>query len=212
MSLQLHNFNTDLNLLQQQFGNTDICSINGGGCINNPKLFFLFMNPTARNISSRPTWTGLRAPWIGTKNVWKIFYRLSLISDGQFQKIQKYKPNDWTVEFATSLYQTLSDNKVYITNLAKCTQVDARPLNNKVFKKYLDLTLKEIEIVNPQIIISFGVQVSSILLGKKINLKKPTEESTIINNTNYPVYPTYYPVGQGMRNMEQAIERISTLL
>ncbi len=212
MSLQIHYFDNELNLLQQECGNPNICSINGGGCINRPKLLFLFMNPTARNIAANPNWTGLRTPWIGTKNIWKLIYKLNLITENQFQQIQKYKPSDWTVEFASKLYQTLSDNRVYITNLAKCTQDDARPLNNNIFKKYLRLTLQEISIINPQKIIAFGVQVSSILLNKKIELKNNHEEKIIINKKEYLVFPTYYPVGQGMRNIDKAIERISILL
>lgn len=210
MLLQLNEFGVELDHLQKEFGNPNICSINGAGCIKKPKILFLFMNPTARNITADPTWTGLRAPWIGTKNIWKMIYKLGLISEDQFKKIQE--SNKWTAEFATSIYQTLANNRIYITNLAKCTQDDARPLKNSVFQKYLELTKQEILKVNPEKVVSFGVQVSSVLLNKKIELKNDSEEKLIIDGKEFKVYPTYYPVGQGMRNMGKAIERISGLL
>jgi uracil-DNA glycosylase len=210
MALQINDFEGELDNLQRQFGNPNICSINGAGCIKDPKILFLFMNPTARNITADPAWTGLRAPWIGTKNIWKMIYKLDLISEDQLKKIQE--SNKWTVEFATNIYQTLSDNRIYITNLAKCTQDDARPLKNSVFQKYLELTRQEVLKVNPEKIVSFGVQVSSVLLNKKVELKDNTEEKIIIGGKEFRVYPTYYPVGQGMRNMGKAVERILGLL
>jgi len=62
--------------------------------------------------------------------------------------------------------------KVFITNLGKCTQIDARPLPDKVFKEYLELMEKEISIVNPKVIILFGNQVSSIVLNEKISVSQ----------------------------------------
>lgn len=209
--LQIKNFDSELEKLQKKYGEPSICAINGGGCIDRPELLLLFMNPTARNIAAEPKWSGLRAPWLGTKNIWKMFYKLDFISKDQFNKTQKYTPKEWTVEFAEKLYQKLAKNKIYITNLAKCTQKDARPLKNKVFKEYLELTKKEILAINPKIIISFGLQVSTILSGKKINLQEENKERIIVKNKEFELYPTYYPVGQGMRNMGKAIERITSL-
>lgn len=40
----------------------------------------------------------------------------------------------------------------------------------KVYKKYLNLFKKEMEIVNPKVIILFGNQVSSIVLDEKISV------------------------------------------
>ena len=77
------------------------------------------------------------------------------------------------------------------------------------------LTKNEIAMVNPKHIISFGNQVSSILLGKNIRVsdyKKTQKEILSINDIDYKVYPVFYPVGQGMRNMPKAISRISDVL
>ncbi len=169
------------------------------------------MNPTGKNNSADPQWKGIHAPRLWTKNVWKIFFAANIISKETFDTIQSMKPRDRTPEFSKKLYQEIADKKVYITNLAKCTQVDARPLHDKVFKEYLKYTLQEIQEINPKKIIAFGNQVSSILLGRPIKVseyKKDEHEELIIDGKKFRVYPTFYPVGQGMRNMPAAIERI----
>jgi DNA polymerase len=173
------------------------------------------MNPTARNISADKNWKGLRAPWLGTKNIWKLLYKLEFISKSSFDKTQKIKFGDWTYDFSKNIYQEINENKVYITNLAKCTQIDAHSLNDRIFREYLDLMFREILSVNPKKIITFGNQVSSILLDKKIkvsNYKNKEGETLNVRNKKFLVYPTYYPVGQGMRNMNLAVERINKVL
>jgi DNA polymerase len=124
------------------------------------------------------------------------------------------KANDWTEKFAEKLYEELAAKKVYITNLAKCTQIDARPLKDNVFKDYLAYTLKELVLLEPKHIITFGNQVSSILLDKAIKVSEypPGKyEKLSIKNKVYKVYPTFYPVGQGTRNMPQAIKNIQKI-
>ncbi len=212
--MQLTKLFQEFDDLQSFHGHKDLCSIYGAGCIKNPKLFLLFMNPTARNVASSKNWKGIRAQWLGTKNIWKMLYSLSLISRKLFLQTQKLKPSEWTPDFASSLYLELAKNKVYITNLAKCTQIDARPLHNKIFLEYLELAKKEIAMVNPKHIISFGNQVSSILLGKSIKVseyKKSDKEILKVRNKKFNVYPTFYPIGQGMRNLPKAIRRIKLI-
>lgn len=38
----------------------------------------------------------------------------------------------------------------YVTNLAKCTQLDARPLPDSVYKEYLALLYQEIDLIRPK--------------------------------------------------------------
>jgi len=109
------------------------------------------------------------------------------------------KVADWTEKFSLELYKEIASNNVYISNLAKCTQNDSRPLPDKVFKEYLDLIYEEIDHIKPQHIITFGNQVSSIVLNKKVTVseyEKSEHENLTIKNHSYKVYPTYYPVGQ----------------
>lgn len=200
--------------LQKLYGDKNLHSIYNGGCEDNPLICFIFMNPTGRNIASYNTWKSRRSPWIGTKNIWKLFYKINLLSKDIFESIQEKNPNDWDETFAEAVYEDVAKHKYFITNLGKCNQVDARPLPNSVYKEYLDLLYKEIEIINPKIIITFGNQVSSIFLNQTINVSKCRKTKYVkeINKKEYKVYPTYYPVGNGMRNVDLASEDIKFII
>ena len=131
-----------------------------------------------------------------------------------FDDILAKKPSDWTEEFAKYVYDTLSNNKVYVTNLGKCTQIDARPLPDRVLKQYLELLYNEIDIVKPKKIIVFGNQVSSIFLNQKICVKSVRKQEFKVNikDNEYSVYPVFYPIGNGMRNIDLAIEDLKYIL
>ncbi|MDD3156251.1 MAG: uracil-DNA glycosylase family protein [Candidatus Pacebacteria bacterium] len=109
------------------------------------------------------------------------------------------------------VYQKVKDKSIYITNLSKATQTDAKPLSNNVFEAYLDLFFEEIDIIKPKTIISFGNQVSSVLLNKNIKVSeyRKKNEKLTIKGSDYKVYPVYYPVGQGMRNIKKAKEDLN---
>lgn len=208
----------DLNIyydkLQIEYGEPTLSSIYNGGCENNPDICFVFMNPTGRNIASTLEWKGRKSPWIGTKNIWKLFYNVGLLDNEIYNLIQSKKSNEWTEDFADQVYKEIEDRKIYITNLGKCTQIDARPLPDKVLKQYLELLYKEIEIVNSKKIIVFGNQVSSIFLNKKICVKsvRKNEFKIKIGDKEYPVYAVFYPIGNGMRNIDLAIEDIKYII
>src|SRR5699024_10462863 len=163
------------------------------GCIDNPDFCFVFMNPTGKNIASNPNWKGRRSPWIGTKNIWKLFYKIGLLDEKIYKKIISKKPQEWSEVFADIVYADVEKHKYFITNLGKCTQVDARVLPNSVYSEYLDLLCKEIEIINPKIIITLGNQVSSILLNKNISVSQCRKQSFPRNiaGKNYNVYHVY---------------------
>jgi DNA polymerase len=201
--------------LHKKHGAKHLCSIYGAGCTKHPRVMFVFMNPTGRNISTNKEWRGIRAPWLGTKTVWKLFFQIGIISPETYKKIERMSVKEWTPKFCSILYREVKNNKVFITNLGKCTQIDARKLNDSIFKDYLELMRREIFKVNPKIIITFGNQVSSILLGKQIqvsNYKNKEKEELFLNGKIFPVFPVFYPVGQGMRNMSKAIERIRKII
>lgn len=212
--MKVKDLNVYYDKLQMEYGEPSLSSIYNGGCEENPDICFVFMNPTGKNIASTNEWKGRKSPWIGTKNIWKLFYNVGLLDNKIYNLIQSKKPNEWTVEFADEVYKEIEDKKVYITNLGKCTQIDARPLPDKVLKEYLDLLYKEIEIVNPKKIIVFGNQVSSIFLKNKICVKSVRKEEfkIEIGSKEYPVYSVFYPIGNGMRNIDLAIEDIKYIL
>lgn len=214
-AIQLSKLFPAFDKLQHIHGDKNLLSVYGAGCINKPKAFLLFMNPTWRNISCVPWWTWIHAPRLGTKNIRKLLTAIWAISQTTFAHIQKMKPTERTADFSLAVYTEIANNGVYISNLAKCTQTDARPLPDKVFKEYLDLIYEEIDYIKPQHIITFWNQVSSIVLQKKITVSAYTKndhENLHSKKHTYDIYPTFYPVGQGMRNLPKAIQRIQDIL
>jgi len=212
--MTLEELNKEYDKLQLIYGDKNLDSIYNGGCTNNPDVCFVFMNPTKRNIASSKNWHGLKSPWIGTKNVWNLFYDLNLVSKKIYNKIRELKGSEWTEDFANLVYKEIINKKVYITNLAKCTQIDARPLEDEVFYNYLKLFESEIEIVNPKVIILFGNQVGSIFLNQKISVSNVRKKLfyKIINNKKYKCYSVYYPIGNGFFNIDKAIEDIKWII
>ena len=200
--------------LQKKYGAKELDSIYNGGCTENPDICFVFMNPTGRNIASSKGWKGIKSPWIGTKNIWDLFYSLNLVDENIYNKIRSIKGSEWTEEFAEEVYNDVKEHKYFITNLGKCTQVDARELPNEVFKQYVELLKKEIEIVNPKVTILFGNQVSSIVLNKKISVSQCRKQlfTDNINKKEYKFYAVYYPVGNGRFNIDKSIEDIKWIM
>ena len=200
--------------MQVKYGAKELNSIYNGGCEENPDICFVFMNPTSKNIASDKSWKGRKSPWLGTKNIWKLFYKVNLLNEDLFNQIQQKKTKDWDYEFCDYVYEEISNNKIFITNLGKCTQIDARPLSDDVLKKYLDLLFMEIDIIKPKVIITFGNQVSSIILNNKISVSENRKiyHKIKINENIYKVYPVYYAVGNGIFNMDKSIEDINWII
>lgn len=140
------------------------------------------------------------------KNIWKLFNKLELLDDNILEEIEEKKKLDWTKEFSEKVYKNIEDHDIYITNLAKCTQIDARPLKDDYYKAYLKLFMKEMSIVKPKRIVLFGNQVSSIVLGEKIKVSEVRKKKFIKDNHEY--YSVFYPVGNGIFNMDKAVEDI----
>lgn len=208
--MKLEDLNKKYDRLQLKYGAKELNSIYNGGCADNPDICFVFMNPTGRNIASNKDWEGPRSPWLGTKNIWDLFYAVDLLDEAIYKKIKEIKGSDWTIEFCNEVYDNVKKHKFFITNLGKCTQIDARPLPDEVYKEYLKLLEKEIELINPKVIVLFGNQVSSIVLGKKISVSTVRKEefSKVINKKEYKCYSIFYPVGNGRFNIDKSIEDI----
>ena len=191
--MKLEDLTKEYDKLQLRYGAKELDSIYNGGCENNPDICFVFMNPTGRNIASSKEWKGIKSPWIGTKNIWDLFQELNLLDDEIYKKIKSIKGSEWTEEFAREVYENVKKHKYFITNLGKCTQVDARELPDSVYKEYLHLLKKEWNIINPKVIILFGNQVSSIVLEEKISVSQVRKKCFIkdINGIKYKFYSVY---------------------
>ena len=200
--------------LQLKYGDKNLNSVYGGGEEHSPKICLVFMNPTAKNIATSKNWDGVRYQWLGTKQIWKFLTVVGIFGEKLNNEIQSKKPNEWDNEFCIKVYNEVKTNSVYITNLAKCTQVDARPLSNSVFIEYKNYLLEELAKVNPQKIIFFGNQVSSIMLNKNISVSKCRREQFSLNikNKSYNCYAVFYPVGNGFFNADKAIEDLKYII
>ena len=146
--------------------------------------------------------------------IWDLFDAVNLIDKEIYQEIKAKKPTDWTPEFCTKVYQNIKEHKVFITNLGKCTQIDARPLTNNYFLDYLPLLEKEIKIIKPKIIILFGNQVSSIFLNQKIYESQTSKQyfEKKLSKETYKCFPIFYPVGNGRFNIDKSIEDINYII
>lgn len=212
--MNLEDLNKEYDKLQKKYGAVELNSIYNGGCSNHPEICFVFMNPTGRNVASLKDWDGIRSPWIGTKNIWDLFYPLGLLDEDIYHKIKTIKGSEWTPDFAEEVYDDVKKHKYFITNLGKCTQIDARELPDSVYLQYLHLLEKEFEIIKPKVIILFGNQVSSIVLNQKISVSQVRKQSFSknINGVDYKFYSVYYPIGNGRFNIDKSIEDIKWII
>lgn len=212
--MKLEDLNKEYDQLQETYGAKELNSIYNGGCSKRPDICFVFMNPTGKNVATSKSWNGIRAPWLGTKNIWDLFYSLDLLNEDIYNDIKNIKGKDWNENFALKVYDDVTKHKYFITNLGKCTQVDARSLPDSVYQNYLHLLEKEIEIINPKIIVLFGNQVSSIVLNEKICVSQVRKKlfKKNINGKEYNCYSVFYPVGNGRFNIDKSIEDIKWII
>ena len=199
----------DLN--KTHFSDNNLMPIVGGGQAANPKVMFVFINPTARNISSDPNWKGLRYPFIGTKSVWRVFHRAGFLTDSLISRIEEN--SGWSVEFADELEGFLRERGLYLTNLVKWTGPDGSlPDRNKI-NIFMPLLIREVEIVSPKYLVTFGSIPFKYLTGKTITLgdyydqvvrRGLRPEEMRIGSVKAEVIPCYFPVGRG--NPQRAVE------
>ncbi len=212
--MKISDLNKEYDKLQLKYGSPELDSIYNGGLEKEPDICFVFMNPTGRNLASQKSWKGRKSPWLSTKNIWKMFFLVGLIDKKIYDEIMSRKPKEWDYSFADDVYENVEKHKIFITNLGKCTQIDARPLSDEVLGKYLNLLEKEIEIIKPKVIVTLGNQVSSIVLNQKISVSQCRKKyfDKEISGEKYKVFPIFYPVGNGIFNMDKSIEDIKWIM
>ena len=82
--MQVAQLHKKFDALQKTFGHGELNPIYGAGCVQHPRLMLVFMNPTGKNVASNTNWSGLRAPWLGTKNIWKLLHEIKVVSEESF--------------------------------------------------------------------------------------------------------------------------------
>ena len=196
------------------FKKNGLMPIFGGGKIYKPKIMFVFINPTHKNTSSDPDWTGPRFPFIGTKQVWRVFYKSGLFDSSLLKIIEN---GDWTENFANDVLKFLQIKSFYLTNIVKSTGEDSSLPEAKKVNLFLPLLKKEIYLVQPEYIVTFGLIPFESLTGRKIKLgeyyKKFTKTGKLqfynIENEKAKIIPCYFPVGRG--NPKRAIEILKAI-
>jgi uracil-DNA glycosylase family 4 len=197
---------------RKNFPGNRLMPILGGGKERNPRFMIVFINPTFRNISSDRNWEGPRFPFIGRKRPWIEFHEAGFFDESLLDYIRK-NPR-WSVGFTNMVLEFLRDNGLYLTNIVKNTSGNADLPKADQINLYLPFFRREIELVNPDYIIAFGLIPINALLNEKIRLSdyyddfKRTGElnpyDIEINSKKFKVIPCYYPIGRG--NPERAIE------
>lgn len=208
---QLWNVVDELN--QKHFPGNSLKPILGGGKTVRPKFMFVFINPTRVNISSDQNWLGPRFPFIGTKAVWRVFHKADLFDDKLMEKIDASK-SWWSLDLTDEVLNFLKAKSLYLTNIVKWTGTDATLPDSKKIKLFLPILEREIEIVQPQYIVTFGLIPFENITHQKIKLidyysdvienKKLRPFETEYNGFKTKIIPCYFPVGRG--NPKKAVE------
>lgn len=204
-------------LNRDHFPDNRLMPIGGGGRTRRPEVMFVFINPTHRNASSSPDWSGPRYPFIGTREVWRVFHRAGLLPDTWMERIEGLE--SWTPRFAEELEGFLKSRGLYLTNLVKWTGSDASlPGRNKI-GLFLPVMRREIELVQPRRIVAFGLIPLKHLTGRSIRLEDYHSQALKDRSLRtFPlegvahsagVVPCYFPVGRG--NPSRAVELLNLL-
>ncbi len=222
MNLQLSSILGEVQSISDQyFGDHTLDAISGAGCVEEPKLTLVFINPTHRNISTSKTWRGLKAPWIGCANIWQLFADANIVSTSLNEKIQAAKTN-WTEQFAMQVYESMAQQSVYITNIVKWAGLDAALPEREKIKLYTPLLLDELNAIESDIVVAFG-QLTYDALMRGLNISgypsfrdaNETMLSTnLVNGVDTKigkVIPCYFPVGQGIKNRPKALKILRML-
>ena len=210
----MEKINKQYDKLQDKYGSKQLNSVYGAGCRQNAKVALVFMNPTKRNIATDKNWNGLKAQWLGTKQIWDFLTKCDWFDENLNKQLKSKRPTDWTEEFCEKVYAEVASKGVWLTNLAKCSQDDARPLPDEIFLQYRDLLKRELALVAPQKVLLFGNQVASIVLEEKVSvsLARCKKFDLDLNGNVVEGYAVFYPVGNGRFNQDKAICDIKTIL
>ncbi|MBI4983239.1 hypothetical protein HZC32_01170 [Candidatus Woesearchaeota archaeon] len=190
---------------KKHFPENNLKPILGNGKTFRPKVMFVFINPTHANISSDQNWQGPRFPFIGTKPIWRIFHKAGMFDDKLIKEINNSK--SWSLELTDTVLNFLKSKSLYFTNIVKWTGHDATLPNPDKIKLFLPILEREIEIVQPQYIVTFGLIPFENMTKQKIKLNDYYSEimqnqrlrffDMQYRNFKTKIIPCYFPVGRG---------------
>lgn len=187
----------------------------GGGCTTKPRVALVFINPTARNASTRDGWAGPRWPWLGTRPVWRVLADAGLLDPEVRRQIDGCRT--WTEEFAETVYEDVAKRGMYFTNLVKWTGPNGDLPSPRLVRLYEDVLDEELRAVEPQAVVAFGGMTVKALTGHTVKLGQILDEARETGavpgfahrQLALTVYPCFFPVGRG--NPRGATELLSIL-
>ena len=206
-----------ISLNNEMFPNHNLATILGNGRREKPRFAFVFINPTHKNISSRKEWQGPRFPFIGTRQVWRVFYNAGLFDKALIDGINKNA--EWSLGFTSKVLEFLDSKSFYFTNLVKFTGNNAELPDSAKIQMFLPLLKRELELLQPKFIVTFGLLPFESLTERKIKLQEYYTNAlkrneleffeAKINSFKAKIIPCYFPVGRG--NPKRAIEMLKML-
>ena len=194
--------------LNERYFPGNLRPILGNGRTVRPKVMFVFINPTSANSSSHRNWKGPRFPFIGTKPLWRVFHRAGMFDEYLINHINQSK--SWSLEFTDQVLQFIRSKSFYLTNIVKWTGSDASLPSSEKIRLFLPILQREIEIVQPRYIVTFGLLPFENMTNQKIRLADYYEEIKRgkLRFFDYDGFqtliPCYFPVGRG--NPKRAVE------
>lgn len=176
----------------------------GGGCVDQPDVMFIFINPTVRNISAHADWIGPRFPFAGKPKLWQILAESGFVRADLPQDMLMLGP---TPEMVEVLIAETQRQRLYLTNAVKCVDTGSNlPTAARVAAAWSFLQ-HEIALIRPKLIVTFGLIPFRQLTSMDIRLADqlwetqggscPFFPSQPIAGESYSVFPCYFPTGRG---------------
>ncbi len=216
--------NFDLERLNAQLDACTICStiarglrhVPGGGCVDQPDLMLVFINPTVRNITAHASWDGPRFPFAGKPKLWQILAEAGWITADLPDRMAALGPTPAMVEL---LITEAQERRLYLTNAVKCVDDGSNlPPAARVAAGW-SLLQQEIALVRPRAIVAMGLIPFGVLTGRSVRLADElwsaqhehynAYPSHLIDGRTYPIYPCYFPTGRG--NPVAALKMLTAL-
>ncbi|MBI4121514.1 MAG: hypothetical protein HY470_00970 [Candidatus Ryanbacteria bacterium] len=177
----------------------------GGGQYNRPKYFFLFINPTHKNLSTDPKYKGrARFPFIGVRHFYRELSRAGFVEP---KIVADFYKRGWRLGDELRVARSLARSGVYMSNFVKCARPDPTNPSLTLMRKHLPLLAEELSIVKPKFIVTFGLPPLKVLTGTAARMRDILEAlrrrryaprvSVPLGGRTYPVLPCYYLLGHG---------------
>lgn len=222
--MQTRTLNTELQQLNAHLDACTICStverglrhVPGGGCVDQPDLMLVFINPTVRNITAHASWDGPRFPFAGKPKLWQILAESGWITSDLPDRMAALGPTPAMVEL---LIAEAQERRLYLTNAVKCVDDGSNLPTAARVRAGWSLLQQEIALVRPRAIVAMGLIPFGVLTGHSVRLadelwhaqqgEYQAYPSHPIDGQTYPIYPCYFPTGRG--NPVAALKMLTAL-